>query len=313
MFMDYLFILLGMVLLYFGGEFLVKNAVTLARGWGVSTMVVGLTVVAFGTSSPELAASLAAALQGSPELAVGNVIGSNIFNVLGILGLTAIIAVIKVQSQFIVREVPILLGVTLLGIFLLRDGYLGRLEGLFFVVLLGAYIWFLYFASKKDTVLESEMTEAYEDGKTTWRTYLGLVLGLVFLGVGARILVLGAVGIARGFGVSELVIGLTVVALGTSLPEIAASVIAALKKEPDIALGNVIGSNVFNILCILGITAAVSPISVSWESVQRDVWVMLGVTVLLVPFLLTGRRLSRLEGTVFVALYVAYVALVLTG
>jgi cation:H+ antiporter len=311
--MDYLFILLGMVLLYYGGEFLVNNAVTLARNWGVSTMVVGLTVVAFGTSSPELAASLAAALQGSPEIAVGNVIGSNIFNILGILGLTSIIAMIKVQSTFIAREVPILLGVTVLGLWLLSDGRLGRLEGLLFVVLLAAYIVFLYVASQKDTVLEAEMTEAYPSGQTTWRTYLGLFLGLVFLGVGARVLVMGAVGIARGFGVSELIIGLTVVALGTSLPEIAASVIAALKKEPDIALGNVIGSNIFNILCILGITALVSPIEVIWQEVQRDAWVMLGVTVLFVPFLMTGRRLTRLEGSVLVTLYIAYVVYVLVS
>jgi cation:H+ antiporter len=313
MFMDYVFILVGMVLLYYGGEFLVNNAVTLARSWGVSTMVVGLTVVAFGTSSPELAASLAAALQGSPEIAVGNVIGSNIFNILGILGLTSIIAMIKVQSTFIAREVPILLGVTVLGLWLLSDGTLGRLEGLLFIVLLLAYIIFLYFASQKDTVLEAEMTEAYPSGQTTWRTYLGFFVGLVFLGLGARVLVMGAVGIARGFGVSELIIGLTVVALGTSLPEIAASVIAALKKEPDIALGNVIGSNIFNILCILGITALVSPIGVSWQAVQRDAWVMLGVTVLFVPFLITGRRLSRLEGSVLVTLYIAYVVYVLVS
>jgi cation:H+ antiporter len=311
--MDYLFILLGMVLLYYGGEFLVNNAVTLARNWGVSTMVVGLTVVAFGTSSPELAASLAAALQGSPEIAVGNVIGSNIFNILGILGLTSIIAMIKVQSTFIAREVPILLGVTVLGLWLLSDGTLGRLEGLLFVILLAAYIVFLYVASQKDTVLEAEMTEAYPSGQTTWRTYLGFFVGLVFLGVGARVLVMGAVGIARGFGVSELVIGLTVVALGTSLPEIAASVIAALKKEPDIALGNVIGSNIFNILCILGITALVSPIGVAWQEVQRDAWIMLGVTVLFVPFLITGRRLSRLEGSVLVTLYVAYIVYILVS
>lgn len=311
--MDYLFILIGMVLLYFGGAFLVKNAVTLARSWGVSTMVVGLTVVAFGTSSPELAASLAAALQGSPEIAVGNVIGSNIFNILGILGLTSLIAVIKVQSQFITRELPILLAVTLLSILLLLDGSLGRIEGLVFVVLLGAYIWFLYFASQKDGVLEAQSDEAYAGGKATWRTYLGAVIGLLLLGVGARVLVLGAVGIARGFGVSELVIGLTVVALGTSLPEVAASVIAALKKEPDIALGNVIGSNIFNILCILGITALVSPIGVSWGEIARDVWVMLGVSILLVPFLLTGRRLSRLEGAIFLAIYIGYVAVLLTA
>jgi cation:H+ antiporter len=200
-----------------------------------------------------------------------------------------------------------------LGLWLLSDGRLGRLEGLLFVVLLAAYIVFLYVASQKDTVLEAEMTEAYPSGQTTWRTYLGLFLGLVFLGVGARVLVMGAVGIARGFGVSELIIGLTVVALGTSLPEIAASVIAALKKEPDIALGNVIGSNIFNILCILGITALVSPIEVIWQEVQRDAWVMLGVTVLFVPFLMTGRRLTRLEGSVLVTLYIAYVVYVLVS
>jgi cation:H+ antiporter len=305
--LNYVYVLAGMALLYFGGESLVNNSVTLARSWGVSTIVVGLTVVAFGTSSPELATSLIAALQGSPEISVGNVIGSNIFNVLGILGITAVVTSIKVQSQFIRREVPIMIGVTLLLFPLMLNGHLGRLEGVILFALLVAYIIFVYLASSGDSVLKSETDQEYQGGEASWKTYVGVLIGLVLLGVGARILVLGATGIARGFGVSELMIGLTIVAAGTSMPEVAASIVAALKKEPDIALGNVIGSSIFNVLCILGITVMVSPISMPWATIQRDMWVLLGVSVLLWPFLFSGRRLSRLEGILFLLGYIAYV------
>jgi len=308
----------GIALLYFGGEWLVRNSVVLARSWGVSAMVVGLTVVAFGTSSPELAASLAAALTGSPGIAIGNVIGSNIFNILAILGVTALLAPIAVQARFIKREVPIMIGVTLLLFPLLYSGHsLSRPEGLLLVALLGLYIWFLYRADQGEVAeVQSEFEQEYGDNRKTkadWRTYVGVVVGLVLLVAGARLLVMGAVELARGVGVPELIIGLTIVAAGTSLPEVAASIIAALKREPDIALGNIVGSNIFNILSILGITALVQPIGLPWESVQRDMWVMLGISLLLWPFLFTGSRLGRREGGAFLALYVAYMVFLITA
>ncbi len=304
----------GIVLLYFGGEALVKNAVVLARSWGISTMVVGLTVVAFGTSSPELAASLAAALSGSPAIAIGNVVGSNTLNILLILGFTALVAPIRAQAQFIKREVPIMIGAALLLFwFLYFDQQVSRLEGLLAVVLLGLYIWFLYQSSAGESAeVQGEFDQEYgRPVQASWQTYGGVVLGLVLLGVGARLLTIGAVELARAFGVPELIIGLTIVALGTSLPEVAASIMAALRREPDIALGNIVGSNVFNILGILGITALVQPIGLPWESIQRDMWVMLGASVLLWPFLVTGFRLGRREGGVFLGLYVIYVALLI--
>ncbi|GEM87959.1 calcium/sodium antiporter [Meiothermus granaticius] len=304
----------GIVLLYFGGEALVKNAVVLARSWGISTMVVGLTVVAFGTSSPELAASLAAALSGSPAIAIGNVVGSNTLNILLILGVTALVAPVRAQAQFIKREVPIMIGAALLLFwFLYFDQQVSRLEGLLAVVLLGLYIWFLYRSSAGESPeVQGEFDQEYgRPVQASWQTYGGVGLGLVLLGVGARLLTIGAVELARAFGVPELIIGLTIVALGTSLPEVAASIMAALRREPDIALGNIVGSNVFNILGILGITALVQPIGLPWESIQRDMWVMLGASVLLWPFLVTGSRLGRREGGVFLGLYVLYVALLI--
>ncbi|WP_027881385.1 calcium/sodium antiporter [Meiothermus rufus] len=306
----------GVVLLYFGGEVLVKNAVVLARSWGINTMVVGLTVVAFGTSSPELAASLAAALSGSPSIAIGNVVGSNILNILLILGLTALIQPIRAQAQFIRREVPFMIGTALLlWAFLYLGQQVGRWEGLFSLILLGLYIGFLYKSSSgENPEVAQEFEQEYgQPAQISWRNYLGLALGLVLLGLGARILTLGAVALARGFGVSELVIGLTVVALGTSLPELAASVVAALRREPDIALGNIVGSNIFNILGILGLTALVQPIDLPWASIQRDMAVMLGASLLLWPFLVTGARLGRREGAVFLALYAAYTFWLLQG
>jgi cation:H+ antiporter len=304
---------IGIVLLYFGGEWLVRNSVILARSWGVSAMVVGLTVVAFGTSSPELAASLSAALMGSPAIAIGNVVGSNIFNILVILGLTAVIAPIAVQSGFIKREVPFMIGVALLLFPILYFGNdVNRLEGLLLFSLLIGYVVFLFrFGQSESAAVEAEYDEEFGDGsrpKAGWRAYFGVVVGLVLLGVGARLLVMGAVDLARGFGVSELVIGLTIVAAGTSLPEVAASIVAAIRRHPDIALGNIVGSNIFNILSILGIVALVHPIGLPWESIQRDMLVMLAASLILWPFLTTGSRLGRSEGGFFLLAYIAYVA-----
>lgn len=305
--MDLLFIILGIALLYFGGDFLVRNSSLLAQRWGISPLVIGLTIVAFGTSAPELAASLTAALRGSPEIALGNVIGSNIANVALILAITALVYPLRTEAAFLRRELPIMIGSAALLLLLFLGGVLGRLEGLLLVGLLGAYLWVL-FSRQESPETELEFATEY-GGKSAplWRSASGSLLGLALLVAGAQLLVAGATSLARGFGVPELIIGLTLVAVGTSLPELATSVIAALKREPEIALGNIVGSNIFNILFILGATALVQPIAVPYNSVALDLWVMLGISLVLLPFLMTGLRLGRREGGLLLAFYALYV------
>ncbi len=298
---------LGILLLYLGGELLVKHAVSLARRWGISSLVVGLTVVAFGTSSPELAASVVAALQGSAGIALGNVVGSNIFNIMGILGLAALLSPIIIQSQFIRREVPVMIAVTLaLPLCLYLGSGLGRLEGIGLLIVLVAYLFFLYRSTQQENPARSDTLPQLSQTAPYWHSYLGLAVGLVLLVAGAQVLLLGATQLAAAAGLSELVIGLTVVAFGTSLPELATSVVAALKREPDIAVGNIVGSNIFNILGILGVTSLLSPIDVQWSFVQRDVWVMVAVSGLLWILMRSGRRLSRLEAVAMLVLYGGY-------
>lgn len=303
---------LGILLLYLGGEALVSGAVALARAWGVAPAVVGLTVVAFGTSSPELAASLAAALSGSPGIALGNVVGSNILNILLILGLAALLAPLRAQARFLRQEVPFMLLATLL-LFpaLWTGGGISRLEGLLFTALLLGYIGFLYRATggAEAEVREEFAREFGGRSKGGPRDYALLLLGLLLLALGARVLTEGAVALARGLGVPELVIGLTLVALGTSLPEVAASLVAALKGEADIALGNIVGSNIFNILGILGLTALVQPLAFPLTAIARDLGAMLLASLLLWPFLRTGGGLGRGEGAAFLLLYLLYLGL----
>lgn len=311
--MDLLFIAVGIALLYLGGEFLVRNSSHLAQAWGLSPMVVGLTVVAFGTSAPELAASLTAALQGSPEIALGNIVGSNIANIALILALTALIFPLRTQANFLKREMPFMMGAAALLMLMLMFGILGHVGGAVLVVLLGGYLWILLRAPEKPEV-QAEFSEEYavEEPRSPWIAILGALVGLGLLVGGAQLLVTGATSLARGFGVPELIIGLTLVAVGTSLPELATSIIAALKRESDIALGNIVGSNIFNILGILGITTLVEPIVVPYTAVALDLWVMLGLSVLLFPFLMTGLRLGRREGGVLLVLYLFYVAYLYT-
>ena len=311
--MDLLFIAVGIALLYLGGEFLVRNSSHLAQAWGLSPMVVGLTVVAFGTSAPELAASLTAALQGSPEIALGNIVGSNIANIALILALTALIFPLRTQANFLKREMPFMMGAAALLMLMLMFGILGRVGGAVLMVLLGGYLWILLRAPEKPEV-QAEFSEEYavEEPRSPWIAILGALVGLGLLVGGAQLLVTGATSLARGFGVPELIIGLTLVAVGTSLPELATSIIAALKRESDIALGNIVGSNIFNILGILGITTLVEPIVVPYTAVALDLWVMLGLSVLLFPFLMTGLRLGRREGGVLLVLYLFYVAYLYT-
>jgi cation:H+ antiporter len=304
---DLLFIALGIALLYVGGEFLVKHASLLAQRFGVRPLVIGLTVVAFGTSAPELAASLTAALRGVPEIALGNVIGSNIANVGLILALTALVYPLRTEAAFLRREMPVMIGVTALLMLLFLNGSLGRLEGALLMGLMGVYLWVL-FSRQEAPETELEFAAEYGGGGAPLkRSVVGTLSGLALLVAGAQLLVAGATSLARLFGVPELIIGLTLVAVGTSLPELATSVVAALKREPEIALGNIVGSNIFNILLILGATALVQPIAVSYRSVALNLWIMLGLSVALLPFLMTGLRLGRREGGLLLGVYALYV------
>ena len=306
--MDIVFIVLGVALLYFGGNLLVDNASLLARRWGVSSLVIGLTVVALGTSAPELAASVTAALRGVPELALGNVIGSNIANLALILGVTALIYPLQTQKGFLRRELLVMIGAAALLPLLLLDGTLSRVDGCLLLVGLGGYLWSLL--SRRDPV---EAEAQVVGSRPSWVGTLGALLGLSLLVGGAQLLVSGATSLARSFGVPELVIGLTLVAVGTSLPELATAGVAAFRRESDIALGNVVGSNIFNVLFILGVTALVRPIHIPYRAVALNLWLMVGLSLLLLPLLLTGLRLGRREGGLLLVLYLFYVGYLYLG
>lgn len=309
--MTWLLLVLGLVLLVFGADLLVKGAARLAGNFGVPALVIGLTVVAFGTSAPELAVSVKAAYSGQAELAIANVVGSNIFNVLFILGLSAVISPLLISHQLIRQDVPLMVGVSVVAAVMAFDGNINRIEALILVVGLVSYTAFLFYQGRKKGMDTSdEEVEAMLKVKVpVWQNVLLVVGGLILLVLGARWLVQSAIEIATMFGVNEAVIGLTIVAAGTSLPEVVTSVVATMRGERDIAVGNVVGSNVFNILCVLGLSGLVSPIPLlaGEQLVQLDIPVMLGVALLCVPLFFTGAILDRIEGALFLMLYVAYV------
>jgi cation:H+ antiporter len=308
--MTLLFLLAGLVLLYFGAEGLVRGSSSIALRLGVGPLLIGLTVVAFGTSAPELVVSLKAALMGQGDISVGNVVGSNICNIGLILAFSALIVPIKVASQIVRVDTPIMIAVTGLALVLLYDGMLSRLEGIFLFSLLVVYIIFSILLAKKKPAdaLSAEFSEEIKMSKKGLVLDLAMVIGgLVMLVFGARFLVDSAIEIARSIGLSEAVIGLTIVAIGTSLPEFATSLVAALKKEADIAVGNVVGSNIFNILGILGITAVVTPLSSSGIT-GIDLGVMATFALALWCFSITGHRISRAEGILMIVAYAGYVA-----
>jgi cation:H+ antiporter len=305
-----LILVLGLVLLYFGAEGLVRGSSSLALRLGVGPLLVGLTVVAFGTSTPELVVSLKAAYLGQGDISVGNVVGSNICNIGLILGFCALIIPIKVASQIVRVDTPIMIGVTALAMALLYDGALTRFEGIILFILLLVYVLFRIRWARKQVSdpLAGEFSEEIKISKWgTWEDIAFIVGGLVMLVFGARFLVEAAIDIAKAFGLSEAVIGLTIVAVGTSLPEFATSLVAALKKEADIAVGNIVGSNIFNILGILGISSAVTPLS-SAGITAIDLGVMMLFALVLWIFSRTGHLLTRFEGFLMLAGYAGYVA-----
>jgi cation:H+ antiporter len=320
----FLMFLAGLVALVAGADLLVRGASRLALSFGISPLVVGLTIVAFGTSAPEMAVSAGAVLNGQTGLAMGNVVGSNIFNVLFILGLSALITPLVVHVQLIRQEVPIMIGASLLVLVLALDGTLGLFDGALLFGLLLAYTGFLVVQSRRasreaQAEFDAEIQPASPDA---WDARLPVQLaliaaGLALLVLGSDWLVSAAVFFAQSLGVSDLVIGLTIVAAGTSMPEVATSIMAALKGERDIAVGNVVGSSTFNLLGCLGLSGVLagllpgSPgLTVAPSLLALDIWVMLAVALACLPIFLSGREIARWEGAVFLGYYVAYMAYV---
>ncbi len=298
--------LAGLLLLVLGGHALVGGASALAARLGVSPLVVGLTVVAWGTSAPELAVSLGAALRGQGDIALGNVVGSNIFNILGVLGLSALVAPLAVSRRLVRLDVPILIALSAAVYVFGLDGRVSTVEGALLVAAGAAYTVFAVRTSRG----EAPPVPAPPGAPALAGGAARVVAGLALLALGAHWLVESAVALARGLGISELVIGLTIVAAGTSLPEVAASVVAAWRGERDIAVGNAVGSNIFNILSVLGLTAAVSRagVPVAPAALAFDIPVMVAVAVACLPLFFTGLRIGRGEGALLVGYYAAYVA-----
>ncbi|MDQ5768675.1 calcium/sodium antiporter [Thiothrix subterranea] len=313
-------ILVGLVLLAWSSERFVDGASSLARHWGIPPLVVGIVVVGFGTSAPEMLVSLTAAMQGNPGIALGNAVGSNITNIALVLGVTALLMPLSVHSRVVKRELPLVLLAGLFSWVLLRDGSLSQWDGILLVsTLVGLLGWMVHTARAAVTAGDDTLLQeiAAEMPATLSQKYaiLWTVLGLLVLILSSRLLVWGATGIAQAFGVSDLIIGLTIVAIGTSLPELAASIASVRKGESDMAVGNIVGSNLFNNLAVIGLPALLSPIAVPDDFLSRDLPIMLGLTVLLLLFNFTPPKrnvIARPEGAVLLLAFIAYQILLYT-
>ena len=311
----------GLILLVVGGELLVRGAVQVATRFGVSPLVIGLTLVGFGTSTPELVTSVQAALSGSPGIAYGNIVGSNIANILLILGAAAILTPIVVASSALKRDSAVMVAAAVVFAAAAAIMPVGQLVGLVFVAALGFYIFMAFRQERQATgdhgavydktvaaqAVDPVLVPADMPGGSVVVPVLVAIAGLALVVVGGYFLVEGAVTLARSFSISETVIGLTIVAVGTSMPELVTSIMAALRKQTDVAFGNIVGSNIYNILGIGGVTALIAPSEVPFEIVRFDNLVMIAASLLLVVFAYTGRRISRWEGGVLLALYAGYI------
>lgn len=315
--LNIIFLLLGIALLTVGGEALIRGSLAAAKRLGVSPLLSGLVIVGFGTSSPELVVSVNAAIEGQPDIAIGNVVGSNIGNILLILGMCALITPLAVKPLALRRDAVTVVGASILFLVLVGGSALGRVDAAIFLGALAAYLVWAYWSEKyhaapSGVMHQAEAEEVSAVPKSALWTVAAVIFGLVLLIAGSQVLLIGAIGIASHFGVPEAVIGLTLVAVGTSLPELSISVIAAIRRHADVAVGNILGSNIFNLLGILGISALLQPLPVHQRILDFDQWVMLGTSLLLLLFLYTGRRLSRTEGGVLLAGYGIYVWLSFT-
>lgn len=315
--LDLLFVAVGVLLLTTGGEALIRGSLAAANRMNVSPLLSGLLIVGFGTSAPELVVSIDAALNNRPDIAVGNVVGSNIGNILLILGLCAMITPLAVKPLALRRDAVTVVAAGILFLILVGGNALARTDAAILLIALAAYLIWAYRTERSGMPPSAELHKAESEEvtalpKTTLWIVLAILLGLALLIAGSQVLLKGAVGIAEAFGISEAVIGLTLVAIGTSLPELSISIIAAFRKHADVAIGNILGSNIFNLLGILGISALLQPLPVHARILQFDQWVMLGTSLILLVFLYTGSRLSRLEGGLLVLGYALYLWLSFT-
>ncbi|EGR1217960.1 calcium/sodium antiporter [Vibrio parahaemolyticus] len=304
-------LIVGLVLLVWSADKLVFGSAAIARNVGISPLVIGMTILAMGSSAPEMMVSATAAWDGKTDTAVGNVLGSNIANIALILGITALIKPLSISSAVIRRELPLMIAVTVLAGILLWNSHLGFYEGVLLFVLFGAFLFAMLQISRKeqksgDAFLEDQESEIPQ-GVSNPKAIMWVVIGLILLPLAASLLVDNAVIIAKHFGMSDLVIGLTIIAIGTSLPELAASLAGVLKGEDDMAVGNIIGSNVFNILAVMGLPGIINPSTLSEYAMGRDFWVMLGVSLLLVAMCLgKSRSINRLEGAILFTCFLCY-------
>jgi cation:H+ antiporter len=308
MLLSVFYILVSLILLYFGANWLVKGSSALALKAGVTPLVAGLTVVAFGTSSPELVVSIKTAYSGQGNIAIGNVVGSNLFNICIILGISSLVTPLKIKMQLLKIDIPVLIFVTGGFILLFADRHISRLEGLILLAGISAYTYANIYLARREKNKEvlDEFQEAVSESKKKWYWSAGMVVaGIGILVAGSEFLVKGAVDIARALGVGETIIGITILSAGTSLPELASSIVASMRKEYDIAVGNIIGSNIFNILGIIGVSSLVKPLNAIAIS-NIDLLVMFGVTLLLLPFFRTHYTLKRDEGIFMIGLYLVY-------
>lgn len=315
--LDLLFVAVGVLLLTTGGEALIRGSLAAANRMNVSPLLSGLLIVGFGTSAPELVVSIDAALNNRPDIAVGNVVGSNIGNILLILGLCAMITPLAVKPLALRRDAVTVVAAGILFLILVGGNALARSDAAILLIALAAYLIWAYRTERSGMAPSAELHKAEAEEltglpKTTLWIVMAVLLGLALLIAGSQVLLKGAVGIAEAFGISEAVIGLTLVAIGTSLPELSISIIAAFRKHADVAIGNILGSNIFNLLGILGISALLQPLPVHARILQFDQWVMLGTSLILLVFLYTGSRLSRLEGGLLVLGYALYLWLSFT-
>ena len=311
--------IVGIALLYWGGEWLVKGATQLASVLSVGRVVIGLTVVAFGTSAPELAASLIATFSGVPEVAYGNVVGSNIANIGLILGVAALIVPLRTSLRFLLRQVPFMILVTVLGLGFAWDGRLARIEGVVLLLLLAAFVRVLFRRPNTDQAASSlagvdnpinsgEQLPNSEAAHTLIPSVLITAAGIGLLTIGANVLIQGATGVAVTLGISKRVIGLTLVAVGTSIPELAAAIVATAKREYDLVLGNVVGSNIFNILAVFGATATINPFRFGVGPTPLEVYAVMGFAIAMIPLMIWGLRISRTGGVILLAAYAFYVS-----